>query len=309
MVVNETTDAEPTGPTAPGIAPDAEPLPTRLLVFGMAHPDGSIHNSELNSVLELCGLSVDQVRSQMRRLVSEGLFTRDGEGKDTIYRATPAGQDVLTANSTRHTLAYAQDAAGTGWDRTWRIVAFNIPEAQRAARDALRDTLLSLGAAPLQGGVYISPHRWDEQVHHAVDRLGVGAHVTIATTDDLEFAGERDPRRIAALVWPLDEIARYYEEFIEHYSGVPELLEGWRRDGRRIEEKDWLPGALLMAARFNQSFGIDPLLPPELLPRPWPGRAARQVLARCRILGVQTRADRGGPALFRVFDEAISGLP
>ena len=53
----------------------------------------------------------------------------------------------------------------------------------------------------------------------------------------------------------------------------------------------------------------DPLLPPELLPRPWPGKDARELLARCRKLGVLAREDKDGPALYRVFDDAIAHLP
>ena len=67
--------------------------------------------------------------------------------------------------------------------------------------------------------------------------------------------------------------------------------------------------AAKLAIRFNACFEHDPLLPPELLPRPWPGRAARDLLARCRKHGVLAREDKAGPALFRVFDEAIAHLP
>ena len=46
-------------------------IPTRMLVLGMAHRDGSVLGSELYDVAVACGLTVDQVRSQMRRLVTE----------------------------------------------------------------------------------------------------------------------------------------------------------------------------------------------------------------------------------------------
>lgn len=304
MVVTETTD---TISTTFGGGDDSPP--TRLLVLGMAHRDGSIFGSELYSVLEPCGLSVDQVRSQMRRLVTEGLFERDGEGRDACYRATASGRAALSATTTRHTLAYAQDAAGRGWDRMWRIVAFAIPESRRADRDAFRDTLLRLGAAPLQNGVYVSPHRWEAEVQGEIERHDIASYVNLASTEDLSVGSVTDPRKIAAMLWPLDDIAQRYQAFIDAYRDVPAMLERMRRSGRRISEAEWLPGALLIAIRFNQSFEIDPLLPPELLPRPWPGREARQLLAACRKLGILTREDKSGPALFSVFDDAISNLP
>lgn len=303
--------AEPSGTisTTPGWAQGDEAIPTRLLVLGMAHRDGTILASELAGVIEPCGVSPDQLRSQLRRVVSEGLFTREGEGRDAVYRATPAGTAALSSNARRHTLAYAQDAAGRGWDRTWRLVAFNIPESRRQDRDAFRDRLLQLGAAAIQNGLYVSPHRWDAEVREAVERLDIVEYTTLSSTDDLEIAGERDPRHLAARLWPLADIATRYQAFTETYRGVPDQLDLMRRRGERIREADFLPGALHIAIRFNECFDHDPLLPPELLPRPWPGREAREVLARCRRLGVLAREDKSGPALFEVFDDAIAQLP
>lgn len=289
--------------------PDDPSVPTRLLVLGLAHRNGDIPTNELWPVTEACGLTADQVRSCLRRLVAEGLFVRDGEGRDAVLRATPAGSAALSSMMARHVLAYAQDAAGRGWDRRWRLVAFAIPEAKRQDRDAFRDRLLALGAASIHNGLYVSPHRWETDVAAEIDRLGIAEHVTTATTDDLLVGGTSDPRTIAATLWPLEQIAERYRAFIESYRDVPDRLEDMRRRGERISEADFLPGALHIAIRFNQCFELDPMLPPELLPKPWPGREAREILTRCRRLGVLAREDKSGPALFRVFDETISTLP
>jgi phenylacetic acid degradation operon negative regulatory protein len=312
-VVAGTTDAESTtsgvaAVVTPGVADD-EALPTRLMVLGLAHRDGTVHGPELYRVAGECGIGIETVRSCLRRLTTEGIFDREGEGRDAVYRATPAGRSLLDVTQQRHLLAYAQDAAGRGWDRRWRLVSFAIPETLRTARDAFRDHLLALGGASIQPGVYVSPHRWDEDIRAEAARLGIAAHVTLASTDDLSVGGEVDPRAIVARLWPLDELAERYRGFIETYREVPEQLESMRRRGERISEHDFLPGVLHLAIRFNSCFEADPLLPPELLPRPWPGRDARELLARCRKLGVLAREDKDGPALYRVFDDAIAHLP
>lgn len=288
---------------------DDSTVPTRLLVLGLAHRNGDIVLSEVWPVTEACGLTADQVRSCLRRLVAEELFVRDGDGRDAIYRATGEGRAVLQSMLDRHVLSYAQDASGRGWDRTWRLVAFAIPEARRSARDQFRDRLLALGAAPIHNGLYVSPHRWESEVETEADHLDIAEFVTTATTDDLTVGGTGDPRAIAARLWPLDEIAARYRSFIESYRDVPDRLEDLRRRGERLSEGDFLPGALHIAIRFNQCFELDPMLPPELLPKPWPGREAREILARCRRLGVLAREDKAGPALFSVFDERIVALP
>ena len=310
--MNDAPDSDSTGAVARLTAPEGFAdfsVPTRLMVMGLAHSDGTVHGKELYRVATECGIPIETVRSAVRRLISEGLFERDGEGRDATFPATESGRAALQVTQERHLLAYAQDAAGRGWDRNWRIVSFAIPESRRTERDRFRDHLLALGGAPIQPGLYVSPHRWEAEVRADSERLGIADHVSLLTTDDLDMGGETDPRRLAACLWDLEAVAESYRSFIATYEEVPDGLEAMRDRGERLSEHDFLPGVLHMAIRFNDCFEQDPLLPPELLPKPWPGRQARELLARCRRLGVLARSDKSGPALFSVFDDAISHLP
>jgi phenylacetic acid degradation operon negative regulatory protein len=307
--VAQTTGYEATSTTGsehPGRG--ALEIPTRVLVLGMAHHDGTILASEVFPVAEACGQTVDQVRSCLRRLVAEGLFTRRGEGREARFQATETGIRTLTAFPERARLAYAQDAAGRGWDRQWRLVAFAIPESRRQARDAFRDHLLELGGAAVQNGLYVSPHRWEVDVTAEAERLGVAVHVTTATSDDLVIGGRRDPKEIAARLWPIQQLAARYQAFIDVYEGIPEALEAMRRQKRRLSETEFLPGALVIGVKFQECFNTDPLLPPELLPRPWPGRRARDLLARSRRLGILLREEHDKPQLFAPFDDIIETI-
>jgi phenylacetic acid degradation operon negative regulatory protein len=283
-------------------------IPTRVLVLGMAHQDGTILASELYPVAEACGQTGDQVRSCLRRLVAEDLFTRVGEGRDAVFHATEPGMRALGASLERTRLAYAQDAAGRGWDRKWRLIAFAIPETRRTARDAFRDHLLELGGASIQNGLYVSPHRWEKDAVAEAQRLGLEQHVTVASTDDLEIGGVRDPREIASRLWPIDQLADRYQRFIDIYDRIPGDLEQMRREKRRLTEAEFLPGALVIGIKFQECFAADPLLPPELLPRPWPGRNARELLARSRRLGILLREEHNKPQLFAPFDDILETI-
>lgn len=280
-------------------------IPTRVLVLGMVHQDGAILASELYPVAEACGQTSDQVRSCLRRLVAEGLFERTGEGRDAIFTATASGMRTLTGNLERTRLAYTQDAAGRGWDRQWRLVAFAIPEAKRTARDAFRDHLIELGGAAIQNGLYVSPHDWSRAALDEAERLEVAEHVTTATTDDLDLGGIDDPRLLAARLWAVDELADRYQEFVDIYEGIPEQLEAMRKESRRLSEAEFLPGALVIGFKFQECLDADPLLPPELLPRPWPGRHARQLLAHSRRLGVLLREQHNKAQLFAPYDDLM----
>lgn len=303
--VAETTGEVPTDATT---AADGE-IPTRVLVLGMAHENGTILAEEVYPVAEACGLTAEQVRSCLRRLVNEGLFTRDGEGRDAEFGATEAGLAALGSMVERTRLAYVQDQAGKGWDRNWRLVAFAIPEARRTARDAFRDRLIQLGGAAIHNGLYVSPHRWDDDVLGVAARLGVAEHVTLAVTDELRVGGIDDPSELAHKLWPVEELARRYEAFCERYERLPDALENLRKvRHEKITDAAFYSGALRMGVQWQSVFNIDPLLPPELLPRPWPGRRARDILARSRRLALRIREDTKRPALWAHYDDIIDRL-
>jgi phenylacetic acid degradation operon negative regulatory protein len=312
--VEETTGPSATGEVAPtgqaallALIGDGE-LPTRMLVLGVARRDGTIRASDAFPVAEACGRAPEQVRSCLRRLVAEGLFTREGVGQGAAYRPTEAGLAALGSAAERVRLAMAQDRRGAGWDGWWHLAAFAVPEARRSARDALRERLGELGGAAVHNGLYVSPRPWAKEVADAADALGVADHLTLATTESLQVGGVTDARELARRLWPIEKLADRYQGFVDRWGGLPDLLDAMRR--RREPLPDWafLPGALAMGLAYLACFEADPLLPPELLPRPWPGRAARELLvtSRRRALGLRGGHDR--PALFRAFDDVMDGL-
>jgi phenylacetic acid degradation operon negative regulatory protein len=274
----------------------------------MTHEDGTIDAAELVPVAEACGQTPEQLRSCLRRLVAEGLFVREGAGRDAQFRATPRGMHALGGDLERTRLAYGQDLQGRGWDGQWRLVAVAVPESRRAARDALRERLRALGGAPIQGGLHVSPHAWHPDVVAAAERLDVADGLTLATTSELVVGGERDPRSLARSLWPIAELEARYEAFCARYAPVVDLLLEMRSQHEHMPDTVFLPGALGMAVEYQECFREDPLLPPELLPRPWPGRTARDLILRTRRMALTLRNGAGRPALFRTYDDAIEAL-
>jgi phenylacetic acid degradation operon negative regulatory protein len=256
-------------------------------------------------VAESSGQSAEQVRSCLRRLVSEGLYERVGAGRKAVFTPTPAGAATLGTRLRRVRLSFSQDAAGRGWDRHWRLVAFAVPEANRASRDALRDRLRDLGGAPIQGGLYVSPHAWEPDVRELAAQLGVADNLTQASTDELDVGGETDPRRLAAMLWPIDEVATAYERFVETFRHLPAELESLRQNRGRVSDTELFPRMLAMGVSHDEISAMDPFLPPELLPRPWAGRAARELVVKCRKLAHQVRESGSGTGLFDGYDSFV----
>ena len=161
--------------------------------MGMAHEDGTILASELYPVAEACGQTPDQIRSCLRRLVTEGLFSREGAGRDAVYRATSwaSASSVPTSSAPGSpTCRTRPDGAGTGTGTWWPSPS---PRPSGPARDALRDRLLALGGASVQGGLYVSPHRGRRTCGPTPSGSGIADAVTLASTDDLESAASATP--------------------------------------------------------------------------------------------------------------------
>ncbi|WP_308436953.1 PaaX family transcriptional regulator C-terminal domain-containing protein [Streptomyces finlayi] len=281
---------------------DRVEVPTRMLVHALIREDGTVDTGELYGVADVLGMSDQQVRLCIKRLVAEGRLTHEGRGRKAVLHAT--GDTVRTLaphpDFLRH--AFRQDAGLAPWDGVWHLAAFALPETERAARDSLRDTLVHLGGAPLQGGLYVSANPWEPYVEEAADRFGVRSALTLLTTSDLRRGEHRTPAELSRALWPHDEIAARYDRL----AAVARPRLARLASPEVLDPPQLLTLAVELAAELGRAMDPDPLLPPELLPAPWPGAEARTLVARCwEALDVRAKeAAADSPLLFRAYAEA-----
>ncbi|WCD87371.1 hypothetical protein KPP03845_103748 [Streptomyces xanthophaeus] len=302
-------------------------VPTRMVVHALVREDGTVDGAELYEVAALLGMTDQQVRLCVKRLVAEGRFVLEGRGRRSVLRppvdpGAGAGPDlpglVPEVGFVRH--AYRQDRGLEPWDGVWHAFAFAVPESSRAARDALRDTVTGLGAAPVQGGLYVTPNAIGPYVRARAAELGVAGALSCLSTRDLAVGGTTDPVALADRLWPLAEIAGRYEALrtlAEGRTGRPtaEAAAGARAAEGAGSSGDGGSGAgkvlaraVALAAALSDAMVPDPLLPPELLPQPWPGAVAREAAARAWD-ELRATAPAGGPRLFRLYGEALGRPP
>ncbi|MFE3192926.1 PaaX family transcriptional regulator C-terminal domain-containing protein [Nocardia sp. NPDC059240] len=254
----------------------ATEIPTRTLVESLVREDATIDAGELYDVAAALGMSDQQVRLCIKRLVAEGQFTHEGRGRKAVLRATADTRGVLEPDLEYLRLMYAQDRGQAGWDGVWHLAAFAVPESQRTARDGLRDAIVGLGGAPIQGGLYVSVHAWEDRIRSAAAGLGVAGQLTTATTGDLEVGGVTAVRALAARLWPLERLAAGHERLLASAEHTLRTLPS-------ADPTECLTLAVALAAEFSRALEPDPLLPPELLPRHWVGTTARKAVAECWV--------------------------
>ncbi|USQ89589.1 transcriptional regulator [Streptomyces phaeoluteigriseus] len=268
-----------------------------MLVHALIREDGTVRADELYTVGNILGMSDQQVRLCVKRLVAEGRFTHEGRGRKAELRASADTTRALAPNADFLRHAFRQDAGLAPWDGVWHLAAFAMPESARTARDSLRETLVRLGGSPLQGGLYVCANRWDPYVEEAARRLGAHGALTLLTTTDLRRGDTDEPAELARLLWPLDEIADRYHRLGD--VARPRLAR--LTDGAGLSPSALLTIAVELAAELTRAMEPDPLLPPQLLPRPWPGTQARELVARCWAALHERDEGEARPALFRVY--------
>ncbi|MFE5807064.1 PaaX family transcriptional regulator C-terminal domain-containing protein [Streptomyces sp. NPDC056491] len=289
-------------------------IPTRMVVHALVREDGTVAGGELYEVAGLLGMTDQQVRLCVKRLVTEGRFTVEGRGRRAVLHLTGPGPGlplVPEVEFVRH--AYRQDRGLEPWDGVWHAFAFAVPESARAARDSLRDALTGLGAAPVQGGLYVTPNAIGPYVRAHAQELGLPEALSCLSTRDLAVGGTSDPRTLAERLWPLPEIAARYEglrALAERPVGAeaagPSAADGAVPDGAVADGAvAGLAHAVALAAAFSEAMLPDPLLPPELLPQPWPGTTARAAASEAWAR-LEAAAPAPGPRLFRLYGEALA---
>lgn len=72
------------------------------------------------------------------------------------------------------------------WDARWRIVAYDVPQEKKAAREALRTTLKRLNFLELQKSVYLYPYPCSDAIEFLREIYGIGENVTLLTVGYLE---------------------------------------------------------------------------------------------------------------------------
>ncbi|GAA3183204.1 MULTISPECIES: PaaX family transcriptional regulator C-terminal domain-containing protein [Streptomyces] len=289
--------------------PDARrpEIPTRLLVHALVREDATVDAGQLYAVAGLLGMTDQQVRLCVKRLVTEGRFVQEGRGRKAVLRAVSdaaTGTVAPDADHVRH--AYRQDRGLAPWDGTWHLFAFAVPEARRTARDALRETLLHLGAAPVQGGLYVAANPIADLVEAQARHLDVLGSVTFLTSTDLRIGDTTDPRELAAAIWPLETIAARHDDLAAFAGACADRI----GRGTDLSGTEQLTLAVELAAEFSRAMTGDPLLPPELLPRPWPGSRARRLARECwdalRALPADEDTATPLPRLFHFYDDAFA---
>ena len=224
-----------------------------ITVFGDAIvPRGG--SVALGTLLEFfAAIDVDSsvVRTAMSRLTADGWFEREKVGRNSFYRLVQ--RERLTFDvATKHIYG----APASDWTGRFELLLI----ANGSDRDVAREALKNAGFGTPLPGVWVAPS-------------GVPIPEEAKGAIRLEVSAEDDSgRRLLSESWPLERTADAYRRFMKSF----EPLRAWvARD--KLSDIDAFTARVLLIHHYRRVVLRDPLLPVALLPRDWPGGAARKL--------------------------------
>ncbi|MEB4613658.1 PaaX family transcriptional regulator [Leucobacter sp. M11] len=259
----------------------------RTVIEACFDADGVAELSIVYDVANAVGLPDQPVRIAIRRLEAAGILAQEGRGRKGRLVLTEQGRTRERVDQGHLALLAAQDAGEPTWDGLWHLFTFTVPEKHRSERDALRSSLVRLGAAPLAQGVYVSPFSLSADVAAAtIDRYLITAEAT-----RLSGPGLGRPEDIAETLWPAAGIEAAYVPLTDALAEAATLPE-------TAELPERLGVSLRLAEALTYALERDPLIPPELREEHWQPPAIRTEFRRTWV-----ELQRGLPAisLFRPY--------
>jgi phenylacetic acid degradation operon negative regulatory protein len=225
-----------------------------ITVFGDAivPRGGSVWLGTLLEFFEALDIDSGVVRTAMSRLATDGWLERNKIGRNSFYRLAKKGRQTFAA-ATRH----IYDPPPSDWTGRFELLLIGNGEDRDASREALKNAGFG---SPLPG-VWVAPS-------------GVPVPEEASRAIRLEVSAEDDSgRRLLSESWPLQRTADAYQKFMKTF----EPLRGLIGRGEQLADADAFTARILLIHHYRRVVLRDPLLPTSLLPRDWPGRAAREL--------------------------------
>jgi len=223
-----------------------------ITVFGDAivPRGGSVWLGTLLHFFEALDIDSGVVRTAMSRLAADNWLERRKVGRNSFYRLAKSGRRTFET-ATRH----IYDLPPSDWTGRFELLLIG----QASDRDASREALKNAGFGSPLPGVWVAPS-------------GAPIPDSASSAIRLEVSAEDDSgTRLLAASWPLDRTAEAYLRFMKAFAPLNARL----RRRAKLSELEAFTARILLIHHYRRVVLRDPLLPAALLPKNWPGKAAR----------------------------------
>lgn len=197
----------------------------------------------------------------LNELREEGWLDWRGDPREVSWvpALTASGKSVLLDNID------PEDSWSRPWDKRWRSLSFDLPQAARRERRQLDVWLRKRRFGHLQGSVWIS-HRPYGDWTHEMETLKIDAR-SVLFQDSVPL-GRNGNSDYVASAWNFDLINSRYRDYLSFLGSAPS---GGAKASAGDSRANWLQEESRL---WRKAFELDPFLPYELLPAAYLGTNA-----------------------------------
>ncbi|OMH38344.1 phenylacetic acid degradation operon negative regulatory protein PaaX [Motiliproteus sp. MSK22-1] len=239
-----------------------------ITVYGdaIAHRGGTVWLGSLINLLAPLGLNQRLIRTSIFRLTKENWLIADQVGRRSYYSLTGSGRR-------RFEKAFKRVYSDTNpeWNGHWMMVLLS--QLTPSERKDLRQELEWQGFGSLAPTVMLHPQTDRAELQSTLQEQGVQDRVIVMDSLTEDTTASRAMRLQTRECWNLEKLSENYQHFLDQFRPLWNEL----KNSQEMTPEQSFMARTLLSHEFRRVLLRDPLLPEELLPADWEGRAARQL--------------------------------
>lgn len=202
------------------------------------------------SILTIFDLTLNRKTiATLKKLAKDGLISEiDNNVSEPIYKLAQKGFEQLCL--TFPVFRFTHD----DWDKTWRILSYEIPEKKRELRDRLRREVSSWGLGPWHRSFWLTPH---PIIPFLKELISVEEKVYIQAFESKHVFGDQDI--LIEKVWGTSQLEKKYRKLFMKWH---EILS---KDDDKFKKMETI------VSEYIDIIKDDPGLPKDLVGSKWIG--------------------------------------
>jgi DNA-binding transcriptional regulator PaaX len=127
-----------------------------------------------------------QINRSLRSLKKQGLISMTNHGDKILIKMTKNGKEKLLKFKIEGIKLKPQKR----WDKTWRLVIFDIPESHKLNRQLFRRKIKEMGFERLQRSVWICPYPCEDEIDFLKEIYEIRPYVRIVTANSIDIQSD-----------------------------------------------------------------------------------------------------------------------
>lgn len=231
-------------------------LQTRFLVHALLLGDSKNFSFEVSSIyIKSIGIDPYRFKRELKNMMKARLIRHM---KDLSFHITDLGLKYAT-----HEFPYVRRFCAH-WDGLWRILSYEIPEEDRASRDAIRQKITNLGMGPWHRSFWVSAYDLSDVLRGIFQNLP--NHLSHQLFESRHIGGQQ--KELVEKVWQLEALKKKYKKLYTQWHDLLAL---------KLSSEEIL---LRCFQAYIDVLREDPGLPRQLLDASWEGYRAHKLFGQ-----------------------------